>query len=43
MHRVLIVEDSPTQAQQLAFILEDAGFEVEIAPDAEPEGRSRWS
>jgi adenylate cyclase len=35
MHRVLIVEDSPTQAQQLAFILEDAGFEVEIAPDAE--------
>src|SRR5438132_852441 len=35
MHRVLIVEDSPTQAQQLAFILEDAGFEVETAPDAE--------
>src|SRR4051812_2639724 len=35
MHRVLIVEDSPTQAQQLAFILEDAGFEVEVAPDAE--------
>jgi adenylate cyclase len=33
--RVLIVEDSPTQAQQLAFILEDAGFEVEAAPDAE--------
>jgi class 3 adenylate cyclase/CheY-like chemotaxis protein len=32
---VLIVEDSPTQAQQLAFILEDAGFEVEVAPDAE--------
>jgi adenylate cyclase len=35
MPRVLIVEDSPTQAQQLAFILEDAGFEVEAAPDAE--------
>jgi CheY-like chemotaxis protein len=35
MTRVLIVEDSPTQAQQLAFILEDAGFEVETAPDAE--------
>jgi class 3 adenylate cyclase/CheY-like chemotaxis protein len=35
MPRVLIIEDSPTQAQQLAFILEDAGFEVEAAPDAE--------
>ena len=35
MPRVLVVEDSPTQAQQLALILEDAGFEVEIAPDAE--------
>src|SRR3954452_3008142 len=35
MPRVLIVEDSPTQAQQLAYILEDAGFEVEAAPDAE--------
>jgi len=35
MPRVLIVEDSPTQARQLAFILEDEGFEVEIAPDAE--------
>src|SRR5215469_14721780 len=35
MPRVLIVEDSPTQAAQLAFILEDAGFEVEAAPDAE--------
>jgi signal transduction histidine kinase len=31
----MIIEDSPTQAQQLAFILEDAGFEVETAPDAE--------
>ncbi|HMF35737.1 MAG TPA: response regulator, partial [Isosphaeraceae bacterium] len=35
MPRVLIVEDSPTQAQQLALILEDARFEVAIAPDAE--------
>jgi two-component system, sensor histidine kinase and response regulator len=32
--RVLIVEDSPTQAQQLAILLADAGFDVEIAPDA---------
>jgi DNA-binding response OmpR family regulator len=35
MARILAVEDSPTQARQLAFILEDAGFEVETAPDAE--------
>lgn len=35
MSRVLIVEDSPTQAQQLAIILRDAGFAVEMAPDAE--------
>ena len=35
MPRVLVVEDSPTQARQLAFILEDAGFEVAVAPDAE--------
>src|SRR5688572_8898236 len=35
MARVLIVEDSPTQAQQLALLLEDAGFEVETAPDAD--------
>lgn len=35
MPRVLVVEDSPTQALQLAFILQDAGFEVETAPDAE--------
>ena len=33
--RVLVVEDSPTQAQQLTFILEDAGFAVETAPDAD--------
>ncbi len=35
MARVLIVEDSPTQAQQLALILEDAGFATETIPDAE--------
>src|SRR4051812_17454685 len=35
MVRLLIVEDSPTQACKLALILEDAGFETEIAPDAE--------
>src|SRR3954466_2890085 len=35
MPRVLIVEDSPTQAQRFALILEDAGFAIAIAPDAE--------
>src|SRR5690349_3716679 len=35
MPRVLVIEDSPTQARQLAFILEDAGFDVVITPDAE--------
>jgi DNA-binding response OmpR family regulator len=35
MAQVLIIEDSPTQAQQLALLLEDAGFEVNIAPNAE--------
>jgi CheY-like chemotaxis protein len=35
MQRIMVVEDSPTQARQLAFILEDAGFAVETAPDAE--------
>ncbi len=35
MPRVMIVEDSPTQAQQMALILEDSGFEVEAVPDAE--------
>jgi CheY-like chemotaxis protein len=28
---ILIAEDSPTQAQQIRFLLEDAGYEVEIA------------
>jgi CheY-like chemotaxis protein len=31
MSRVLIVEDSPTQAQQIQFLLEEGGFEVETA------------
>jgi signal transduction histidine kinase len=34
MTRILVVEDSPTQAQQLAILLADAGFEVEIAATA---------
>ena len=33
--RVLVVEDSPTQAQELRLILEAEGFEVAGAPDAE--------
>src|SRR5437868_9281968 len=35
MSRILVVEDSPTQASQLRFILEDEGFEVEVAPDGQ--------
>jgi CheY-like chemotaxis protein len=31
MARILVAEDSPTQAQQLQFLLEDAGYEVELA------------
>lgn len=31
--RVLVVEESPTQATQIRFLLEDAGFEVETARD----------
>lgn len=30
MPRILVVEDSPTQAMQLRILLEDAGFETEI-------------
>jgi signal transduction histidine kinase/two-component SAPR family response regulator/HPt (histidine-containing phosphotransfer) domain-containing protein len=33
--RILVVEDSPTQAVKLTIILEEAGFEVETAPSAE--------
>jgi PAS domain S-box-containing protein len=35
MQRILIVEDSPTQAAQLRAIVENAGLEVVLAPDAE--------
>jgi CheY-like chemotaxis protein/anti-sigma regulatory factor (Ser/Thr protein kinase) len=31
MSRILVVEDSSTQALQIQFLLEDAGFEVEVA------------
>src|ERR1700736_1707049 len=31
MSRILVAEDSPTQAQQIQFMLEDAGYEVELA------------
>jgi two-component system cell cycle sensor histidine kinase/response regulator CckA len=33
MTRLLIVEDSPTQAEELCWILESEGFEVDVAPD----------
>ena len=33
MARVLVVEDSPTQASELRFLLEDAGFAVDLASD----------
>ena len=32
--RILLIEDSPTQALQLQLELEDAGYAVEVAPDA---------
>jgi CheY-like chemotaxis protein len=35
MSRVLVVEDSPTQAQQIQFLLEDAGWEVETAANGQ--------
>lgn len=31
MSRILVIEDSQTQALKIQFILEDAGFEVEVA------------
>ena len=31
MTRILVVEDSPTQAMQIALLLQDAGFETELA------------
>jgi CheY-like chemotaxis protein len=33
MARVLVVEDSPTQASDERFLLEDAGFDVDVAAD----------
>jgi len=33
MTQVLVVEDSPTQAVELQFLLENAGFQVELARD----------
>lgn len=33
--RILVVEDSPTQAQELRLLLEQDGFEVACAPDGE--------
>jgi adenylate cyclase len=33
--RVLVVEDSPTQARQMEMVLRQAGFEVEVVTDAE--------
>jgi DNA-binding response OmpR family regulator len=35
MTKVLVVEDSPTQAQSLALLLQSEGFEVELARDGE--------
>lgn len=35
MNRILIVEDSPTQAEKLRFILEAERYEVDHAPDGE--------
>lgn len=35
MTRVLVIEDSPTQAEELRLIFEDAGYEVETAPSGE--------
>ena len=33
-HRILVVEDSPTQAEHLRLMLEVAGFDVVCAVDA---------
>jgi CheY-like chemotaxis protein/anti-sigma regulatory factor (Ser/Thr protein kinase) len=33
MARVLVVEDSPTQASEIRFLLEDAGFDIGVAID----------
>ena len=31
--QILVVEDSPTQLQQLLYLLEQAGYETRSAPD----------
>ena len=36
--RILIVEDSPTQAQRLRLVLSSAGYEVEVVANGS-EGR----
>src|SRR5258708_2041 len=33
MPRILVVEDSPTQATHIRLVLESAGFDVDTAPD----------
>jgi signal transduction histidine kinase len=33
--KILVVEDSPTQAEQMRILLEQGGYEVVIAPDGE--------
>lgn len=33
--RILVVEDSATQAERLCLLLEGAGYEVDVAPDGE--------
>ena len=35
MPRIIVIEDSPTQAQHLGFILEEVGFDVVLASEAE--------
>ena len=39
MPRILLVEDSPTQAREISLVLEEAGFEMETALTA----REGWS
>lgn len=33
MSRVLVVDDSPTQASEICFLLEEAGFDLDLAAD----------
>ena len=41
MPRILVVEDGPTQAQEIQLILESEGFDVEVAADG-PAGLERF-